>query len=80
MIKVRGLASGRIKELTYTADDLGMNLLAWLRSRGITVASSCDGHGVCKKCDIQNGWLTSELTLREFLQRQPDGMVEIGYL
>lgn len=55
-------------------------MLHFLRSHGITIASSCDGEGVCKKCGIQNGWLTCELTLEEFLKRQPDGIIEVDYL
>jgi ferredoxin len=52
----------------------------FLRRKGITIASSCDGEGVCKKCDIQNGWLTCQMTLEEFLQRQPDKQVIVSYL
>jgi hypothetical protein len=29
---------------------------------------------------IQNGWLSCELTLEEFLQRSPDGIIEVSYL
>lgn len=80
VITLVGLASGRHTVLSYTEADLHLNLLDWLRSKGITVASSCDGEGVCKKCNIQNGWLSCELTLQELLQRQPDGKIEISYL
>jgi len=75
-----GLASGKSQSLSYQMEDLQLDMLTWLRSKGITVASSCDGEGVCKKCSIQNGWLTCELTLEEFLKRQPDGKIEISYL
>jgi Na+-transporting NADH:ubiquinone oxidoreductase subunit NqrF len=77
---VRGLASGREYPVPYTNQDLHEDMLHFLRSRGITIASSCDGEGVCKKCGIQNGWLTCELTLEEFLKRQPDGIIEVDYL
>lgn len=80
IIEVNGLASGRKYELTVTPEDMQENLLKWLRSKEITIASSCDGKGVCKKCDIQNGWLTCELTLESFLKRQPDGKIFVGYL
>lgn len=75
-----GKASGRIKVVDYQDPDLKEILLNFLRKKGITIASSCDGEGVCKKCDIQNGWLTCEMTLEEFLQRQPDGKIFVGYL
>jgi ferredoxin len=79
-VTVHGRASGRTYPVPYTEEDLPKDLLHFLRANGITIASSCDGEGVCKKCGIQNGWLTCELTLEEFLKRQPDGMVEVDYL
>jgi hypothetical protein len=80
MIEVVGLASGRSNFLEYSPSDLDTDLLTYLRAKGITIASSCDGEGVCKKCNIQNGWLTCELTLKEFLERQPDKKVFVSYL
>lgn len=79
-IEVKGLASKTSRLIEFSDADLETDLLTLLRSRGVTVASSCDGEGVCKKCNIQNGWLTCELTLKEFLKRQSDGKIEIGYL
>ena len=80
IIKVEGLASGRIIEIFYRDSDLEFDLLHWLRMKGVTIASSCDGEGVCKKCGIQNGWLTCELTLREFLSREPSKIIKVAYL
>lgn len=80
-IEVHGKASGTlVKVIPYTDSDLEVDLLTWLRSHSITIASSCDGEGVCKKCGIQNGWLTCELTLKEFLQRQSDQKIYVSYL
>ncbi len=80
VIEVRGLASQTSRFLQVSESDLDTDLLTWLRANKVTIASSCDGEGVCKKCNIQNGWLTCEMTLKEFLERQPDGKIEIGYL
>lgn len=80
IIEVRGLASGSGKKLEVRPDELTRNLLFWLREKGITIASSCDGEGVCRKCIIQNDWATCELTLEEFFQRQPDGKIFVSYL
>lgn len=80
MIEVIGLASKRSRSIPYVDSELNEMLLDWLRKNSVTIASSCDGEGVCKKCGIQNGWLTCELTLGEFLERQPDGKVYVGYL
>jgi ferredoxin len=80
MIEVVGLASGTSRFFEFNAQDLNLYLLDWLRSKGVTIASSCDGEGVCKKCVIQNGWVTCELTLKEFLERQTDGKIFVSYL
>jgi len=80
MIEIVGGASGTSKFFGYEEKDLGKDLLTWLREKGVTIASSCDGEGVCKKCVIQNGWLTCEITLEEFLSRQPDRKIFISYL
>jgi Na+-transporting NADH:ubiquinone oxidoreductase subunit NqrF len=80
VIEVRGLASKTSRFIEVNDSDLDTDLLTWLRAHSVTIASSCDGEGVCKKCSIQNGWLTCELTLKDFLERQPDGKIEVGYL
>ncbi len=80
MIEVRGLASGASTHYPYGTMDLGTNLLTWLRRQGVTIASSCDGEGVCKRCTIQNAWTTCEMTLGEFLERCPEGTILVGYL
>lgn len=74
------MASQRVYDLPYEDEDLSRNLMFFLRSKNITIASSCDGEGVCQKCSIQNGWLTCQLSLEEFLQKAPEGIVEVGYL
>ncbi len=75
-----GIASGKSLLLDYSTNDLNKTLLNFLSEKEITVASSCSGHGICKKCSIQQDWLTCELTLKEFLERQPDGKIYIRYL
>ncbi len=79
-VTVRGLASGRLTFVAYEKEDLQKDLLHFLLEKGITIASSCDGEGVCKKCGIQNGWLTCQVTLGEFLERQPDSVIDVSYL
>ena len=79
-VTVRGLASGKDYPVQYETIDLANDLLHFLRGKGMTIASSCDGEGVCKKCVIQNGWLTCEMTLEEFLKCRPDGIIEVAYL
>ncbi|WP_408096748.1 hypothetical protein ACJVC5_17060 [Peredibacter sp. HCB2-198] len=80
IITIVGKASGREQKLEVSEVDHTQNLLFWLRDRGITIASSCDGDGVCKRCNIQHGWLTCQMTVGEFLIQEPSGRVEVGYL
>lgn len=80
VIEVAGLASGTSKFYHYEESELEENLLDWLRKKEVTIASSCDGEGVCRKCGIQEGWLTCELTLKSFLERRPDGKIFVSYL
>lgn len=80
MIQIVGGASQTTRELEYAQEELDLDLLTWLRLKKITVASSCDGDGICKKCKIQNDWLACLVTLKEFLERQPDGKIYISYL
>ncbi|MGE3608153.1 MAG: hypothetical protein AB7I27_01100 [Bacteriovoracaceae bacterium] len=79
-IKVKGLASERVTELEVPKDELESNLLFWLRKKGITIASSCDGEGICKKCVIQDDLLSCKLTISAFLKLYPTGIIEITYL
>jgi Na+-transporting NADH:ubiquinone oxidoreductase subunit NqrF len=80
LIEVRGLASGTSRFLQYSTIDLDRNLLYWLRANGITIASSCDGEGVCKKCVIQSDWMTCMMTVKDFIERERRAVVEVNYL
>lgn len=80
VIKVKGLASGKEWSYEYDPSELDEDLLKWLRKHDVTVASSCDGEGVCRKCSIQNDWLTCLTSLREFLEMEKDATVKISYL
>lgn len=44
------------------------------------IASSCDGQKICRKCVIQNDWLTCAWTLGEFIRNNPSAVVEVSYL
>jgi uncharacterized 2Fe-2S/4Fe-4S cluster protein (DUF4445 family) len=79
-IEVVGTASGRSTFIAYGPQDMTRTMLDFLRSHEVTIASSCAGEGVCRKCNIQNDWLTCMMTLEEFIQRQPDRKVFVSYL
>lgn len=79
-ITVVGAASKREINFEVENHELSENLLEWLRARGVMIASSCSGEGICKKCIIQNGWLSCKLTLKLFFEREPSGKILVDYL
>lgn len=80
VIKVFGKASQTARHFEVTASEEEENLLQWLRLKGVTMASSCDGKGVCRKCIIQQDLTTCEMTVRSFLDLFPDGIIFVDYL
>ena len=67
-LEVYGLASKTIvKEIFLEKEDLNKNLMGFLISKGLPIASSCNGEGVCNKC-LVNGDKKSCLHLvKDFL-------------
>ena len=80
IIEIFGKASKTSQVFNIEPKDYNENLLKWLRSKGITMASSCDGKGICRKCVIQNNWATCELTIKTFLEVSPNGKIYVDYL
>jgi Na+-transporting NADH:ubiquinone oxidoreductase subunit NqrF len=80
LIEIVGHASKTSRMIEVDTNDKDENLLHWLRRHGVTMASSCDGEGVCKKCVIQNNLLSCKLSLKTFFELHPDGKIHIGYL
>jgi Na+-transporting NADH:ubiquinone oxidoreductase subunit NqrF len=80
VIEVFGKASKTSRKFSLSSLDYPVNLLHWLTSHGITIASSCSGKGVCRKCLIQNDLATCELTVHSFLKLFPDGKIYVDYL
>jgi Na+-transporting NADH:ubiquinone oxidoreductase subunit NqrF len=78
VIRLKGLASGQEWELKAQSQD--ENLLDFLKSKNIPIASSCNGEGVCKKCVIQNEILTCQISIKEFIVTYPNQAVEVSYL
>lgn len=80
IITIFGKASQRSQFFEVKETEQGENLLQWLRHKGVTMASSCDGKGVCRKCVIQQDLATCEMTVRSFLDLFPDGIIFVDYL
>lgn len=50
---VRGRASGKIlKRFSITENEFPQVLMYYLQSNGLPIASSCNGEGICLKCQI----------------------------
>jgi len=79
-IILHGKASGRVYPIEVLPEHFDLSLLDFLRSKGFTIASSCDGAGICQKCVIQDGILSCGPTVIEFLKTRPDGIVIVDYL
>lgn len=70
-IKVIGLASGKIVNLTIQSkDDLELNLMKFLQKNKIPIATTCLGEGVCKKCVINYDLISCLITVKDFLSRE----------
>jgi Na+-transporting NADH:ubiquinone oxidoreductase subunit NqrF len=81
-LKVIGLASKTmVKEIIIPEHfHHELTLMNFLISNGITVASSCDGAGVCNKCVCNKTLLSCQITLNNFLKTSTSAEVTFAYL
>jgi Na+-transporting NADH:ubiquinone oxidoreductase subunit NqrF len=81
-ITVIGGASQKIVKIIPIPNDLSpdLSLMNFLTTNGITVASSCSGVGSCKKCVINTAILSCQITVLEFIDKNPSKRIEISYL
>ncbi len=79
-VKVIGLASGKIiKDIDLQPSDHSLSLMDFLRKNQVTVASSCNGEGVCKKCAVNNDVISCQIKTLDFLNLNTD-TITISYL
>ena len=81
-IKIYGKASGKlIKTLKIKLNAIqNISLMDFLRTKGIPIASSCLGEGVCRQCVINNDLLSCQIALKEFCAISPKHDISISYL
>ena len=81
-ITIIGLASQKIVKYINIPEvfDEDQSLMSFLKNNGVTVASSCDGVGACKKCLCNKSLLSCQITLKSFIEQNPALQVEISYL
>lgn len=60
--------------------NIDVNLMEWLRSKKIPLASSCNGEGICKKCVINTDILACKVKLTDLVNAQNLIYIEISYL
>jgi len=68
-IKITGLASKKSTLFDVSSNEMNLNLLEFLRSKDMPVASSCDGVALCHKCVTSQ----KELSCRIYLKDLNDG-------
>ena len=78
-LKVIGLSSKKDFYIRYTKDEEESNLLKFLRSKNIPIASSCRGEMVCQKCIVNKSVLSCSLTLKEYL-KEHSSEIEVSYI
>lgn len=79
-LKIYGNASKKVyKTLSIKKQDLKTNLMELLISKGIPIASSCNGEGVCQKCTTADGVLTCKYEVSEYLNKFKT-KISISYL
>lgn len=81
-IIVFGNASLKIIKIIPISNNISneLSLMNFLRESGITIASSCDGVGICQKCSVNKTLLSCQISLNDFIKKYPLGRVEISYL
>lgn len=85
-LKVLGKASNKTLltlelENDLNSDQIKSDLMTVLREKGINIASSCYGEGVCKKCIItleNNEELSCQVKVEQLLNKNT--CVEVSYL
>ena len=82
IIIVKGLASNKIVQtISIPHSNLkNMSLMDFLRANAITIASSCNGEGTCKKCIVNNELISCQISLENFINDAEVSIVEVAYL
>ena len=77
-IKLIKKASNTTQMIFYKDYDLEIDLLSFLQTKNIPIASSCGGEGVCKKCVINQDVLSCQVKLNDLVESKRN--IEVSYL
>lgn len=59
------------------SDLLNTDVLTWLRTQNIPIASSCFGEGICKKCLINGDLLACKTILKNIMANEDFSEIRI---
>jgi len=79
-LTIKGSASGKTVAVINCDGHEDENLMEFLRSQGIPLASSCLGMGVCEKCVINNNLLSCMYTVAQYISATSNQPIEISYI
>ena len=82
-LEVFGEASLKTVLTTQIEGTPNIDLMSYLQSFNLPIASSCQGEGVCEKCILKvnnNKLLSCQHTIKSLMNNTPKIQVEIGYL
>lgn len=66
---IRGGSSQKEKRIVLEKNDGPKNLMLFLASKDIPIASSCRGQGICRKCIVSDKVLSCSLSVKDYLEK-----------
>lgn len=79
-LTIKGGASQKTVAIINCDGHENKNLMEFLRSQGIPLASSCFGMGICEKCVINENVLSCMFTVAQYIESTANQPIEISYL
>tara|TARA_B100000029_G_C17077424_1_gene779219 strand:- start:11 stop:283 length:273 start_codon:yes stop_codon:yes gene_type:complete len=80
-LEIYGTASKKmLRKVTLTEVSKKENLMLFIKSQGLPLASSCDGDGVCHLCIVNETMVSCQMTVEELPAKSQIRKVTIGYL
>lgn len=77
-LTVEGIASGKTMIISVDDDiDLQTSIWAFLEEKGMRLASSCLGMGLCKRCAINKDQLACQISIQEIIDQ--GGIIRVDY-
>lgn len=77
-LTIKGSASQKSTTLTPLSSELELSLMDFLIKHGFTIASSCSGEGICKKCVVNDDLISCQIKVKDCLELHP--LIAIAYL